>query len=80
MKAMETKDKVDIISKRADVINKKVIALLAIDGAIWLYGIKEDGVLLVVSSVLFVVISTALLTNILQLGVLDKKLKGFENE
>jgi hypothetical protein len=72
MTLQERKDTADIIARRAEVINKKVIALLAISGAIWLYGIKETGWVLLVAVVAFLVTSIALVTNIFKLGELEK--------
>jgi uncharacterized ion transporter superfamily protein YfcC len=80
MTLQERKDTADIIARRAEVINKKVIALLAISGAIWLYGIKETGWVLLVAVVAFLVTSIALVTNIFKLGELEKKLERLENE
>jgi len=54
--------------------------LLAISGAIWLYGIKETGWVLLVAVVAFLVTSIALVTNIFKLGELEKKLERLENE
>lgn len=38
---MEIKDKIDIINKKADITNKKLIAFLAIAGGTWVYGVNE---------------------------------------
>ncbi|OYW79168.1 MAG: hypothetical protein B7Z27_06055, partial [Sphingobacteriia bacterium 32-37-4] len=61
MNLQERKDKADIISKRAEVINKKIIALLAIDGAMWVYGIKENGIVLLFALFIFLISSIALI-------------------
>jgi hypothetical protein len=46
---MELKDKIDIISKKSDIANKKLIAFLAIAGGTWLYGVSLDkGALLII--------------------------------
>ena len=42
---MELKDSIEIISKKADIANKKLIAFLAIAGGTWLYGIAPDKIL-----------------------------------
>ena len=50
---MELKDKLDLISKRVDVLNKKITILLIISGAIWIYGIKSNDNLLFLTSVFY---------------------------
>ncbi len=80
MTLQDRKDRADIIAKRADVINKKIIALLAISGAIWLYGTKETGLFLLIAIIAFLITSVALITNILKLGDLEKKIERLENE
>jgi hypothetical protein len=80
MNLQQRKDTADIVSKRAEVINKKIIALLAIDGAMWIYGIKEDGIVLSFALFIFLVSSIALITNLLKLGDLEKQLERLEHE
>jgi hypothetical protein len=80
MNLQQRKDTADIISKRGEVINKKIIALLAIDGAMWIYGIKEDGIVLSFALFIFLVSSIALITNLLKLGDLEKQLERLEHE
>jgi len=76
---MELKDKIEIISKRADILNKKITILLIVSGAIWIYGIKSTNNTLFISSVvLFFILSIFLVTNFLSLNDLDKELKGIE--
>jgi hypothetical protein len=78
---MELEDKLDLISKRVDVLNKKITILLIVSGAIWIYGIKSNGSLLFLTSVfLFLISSIFLLINFLSLNDLDKTLKELENE
>lgn len=78
---MEIKDKIDLISKRVDILNKKITLLLIVSGAIWIYGIKsEDSLLFMTSVFLFLISSIFLLTNYLGLNDLDKSLKELENE
>ena len=72
---LDIKEKIDLISKRADIINKKLIILLAINGAVWIYGIKSDGWLFNISVLIFCMISFAIITNTFKLGDLDKQLK-----
>ena len=78
---MELKNKLDLISKRVDILNKKITILLIVSGAIWIYGIKSNDNLLFLTSVfLFLISSIFLLTNFLSLNDLDKTLKELENE
>jgi len=75
------KDKIDAIAKRADIIHKKIVTLLVIDGAIWLYGIKSNDLLLnVLSGLLFLIASFAVISNLLKLGDLEKQLKELIDE
>ncbi len=77
---MDLKVRIDILGKEADIINKKLITLLIIDGAIWMYGIKSNKLLFFISVILFGVVSFAIVTNLLKLGRIEKKLKDLENE
>jgi len=72
---------IKIIAKRADIIHKKIVTLLVIDGAIWLYGIKSNDLLLnVLSGLLFLIASFAVISNLLKLGDLEKQLKELIGE
>lgn len=35
------RNKIDLISKRVDILNKKITILLIVSGAIWIYGIRS---------------------------------------
>lgn len=72
---LDTKEKIDLISKRADIINKKLIILLAVNGAVWIYGMKSEGLLFHISVSIFCILSFAIVSNTLKLGDLDKQLK-----
>ena len=39
---MNLKEQIDIIDKKANISNKKLIAYLAIAGGTWLYGINSN--------------------------------------
>jgi len=75
---MELKEKIELLSKRADIVNKKLIALMVIDGAIWIYGVKGDGLLFWVGLVAFGITAFATISNLLKLGDIDKKLEKLE--
>lgn len=45
MTQQERKDKVDIITKRGDLIYKKLLLLIAIAGGSWLYGVSKIDIL-----------------------------------
>jgi len=79
---MELKDNIDIISKKADIANKKLIAFLAISGATWLYGITPDksSLLTLLSSIAFFIAIVGVSTNIIKLSELQNKLKGLNDE
>lgn len=80
---MELKEKVDIVNKKADIANKKLIAFLAIAGGTWVYGVNEaadDPVVIILSSIAFFVAVLGISTNLIKLGDLQKKLKDLYND
>ena len=79
---MELKDKIDIISKKADIVNKKLIAYLAIAGGTWLYGVNPDiiPIIKILSSIVFLMSIFGIFASILKLSDLQQQLKGFINE
>ncbi len=74
---MDLKDKVDILSKKADILYKKVVILLASAGGSGAYAVKflQDGsfVVGIVLSLFFIFSSTGI-------GILYMKLDGLEKE
>ena len=78
---IELKDSIEIISKKADIANKKLIAFLAIAGGAWLYGITPDktSLITVLSSMAFFIAVVGLFTNIIKLSELQNKLKGLSD-
>ena len=77
---MKKYDKIDLISKKADVIYKKMIFLLAAVGGSGGYAIKQVGVL---SLLLFAVagfFSLGLVINYFELNNMKKDLEEIENE
>jgi len=79
---MELKEQIDIIDKKANISNKKLIAFLAIAGGTWLYGINPDKNLYVTiaASVGFLIAIIGIATNILKLSELQNKLKELSND
>ena len=80
MNLQESKDKVDIIAKRGDLIYKKLLVLTAISGGSWLYGSGHDGVDSYFSLVAFVLSSVGVVVNLFRLGDVTVKIKDIEDE
>jgi len=78
---MELKDKIDIISKKADIVNKKLIAYLAVSGGTWLYGINPETIpaVKILSSIVFLISVFGIFGSILKLSDLQKQLQGYIN-
>ena len=80
---MEIKDKTDIINKKADIANKKLIAFLAIAGGTGVYGVNEavgNPVVTILSSAAFFIAVLGISTNLIKLGDFQTKLKDLYNE
>ena len=79
---MQLKDKIDLIDKKANIVNKKLIAFLAIAGGTWLYGINHDKNLYVTiaASLGFFISLVGIAVNILKLSELQNRLKGLDDE
>ncbi len=78
---MELKEKIDIIDKKASIVNKKLIAYLAIAGGTWLYGISPNtnNTVVVLSSISFLYAGVGIFVSIKKLNELQNKLKGLDN-
>ena len=76
---METKEKVDIIAKQADIIYKKIFIFSAIAGGSWIYGIKTNGYIGVIIWVVFVLAVAGLVVNLTKQGVLYTELEEIKN-
>lgn len=64
---MQTKEKIDKLSKIADIVNKKLIVLLAIDGGVGAYSIKfieQANYFGYMLGVIFVVVSVLIISHL----------------
>ncbi len=79
---MNTKDKIDLLVKRAELIYKKLFIFLAIAGGSWIYGLKdtENTLLRILILAVFVLASFAIILNLLKFGEIQKKLKEFSDD
>ncbi len=76
---MKNYDKIDLVSKKADIIYKKMIILLAAVGGSGSYAIRQDGLL---SALLFgvsLVFVVGLVINYFELNKMKKDLEEIEN-
>lgn len=76
----ERKDKADIVSKRGDLIYKKLILLLAIAGGSWVYGLDKNDVASYFALLAFFLSSIGIVFNLIRLGETIVKIKELENE
>ena len=83
MTLQEQKDKVDIIAKLIDSLYKKLIILLAIDGAFGTYALKYIAVLNVIGyvfAIIFIFVSIAIFITYVKMNLLTKKLERISDE
>lgn len=76
---MKNYDKIDLVSKKADIIYKKMIILLAAVGGSGSYAIRQDGILQVVLFFIFVFFSTGVVVNYFELNKMKKELEEIEH-
>ena len=75
---MNEKEQIDKLSKVADIVNKKLIALLAIDGGVGAYAIKfiEQGSLFgYMLGVIFIIVSVGVAYNYNELNRLKQTIE-----
>ncbi|MFA6761250.1 MAG: hypothetical protein WCR69_09430 [Sulfuricurvum sp.] len=75
---MQSKDKIDKLYKIADITNKKLIVLLAIDGGIGAYSIKfiEQGDLFgYIFGLVFIIVSMAIAYNYNELNKIKRTME-----
>ena len=80
---METKDRVDLLVKRADLIHKKMIVFLAVAGGSWIYVVKNEHIipfLLILVVIVFSLASIGIVLNLLKYGAIQKLLEEIDNE
>ena len=74
----ERKDIIDKFSKIADVVNKKLIALLAIDGGVGAYAVKfieQNNIFGYALGIIFIVVSVGVAYNYNELNRLKKNME-----
>jgi len=76
---MDLKDKVDILGKKADIIYKKMIILLAAVGGSGSYAIRQDGVLQIFLFAVAGFFSLGLVINYFELNKMKRDLEEIEN-
>lgn len=72
---MNEKDQIDKLSKIADIVNKKLIALLAIDGGVGAYAVKfieQNNVFGYALGVIFIIVSIGVAYNYNELNRLKQ--------
>lgn len=77
---MEIKDKIDLLSKKADVVYKKVIVLLAASGGSGSYAISGSGVVNIALFVLFSFFIFGVIVNYFELNSIKKQLDNIDKE
>jgi hypothetical protein len=83
MTLQERKDKADIIAKEADIVYKKLFALMAVSGAIGGFGLSIFDRAFIVSLLLFVpflFLSFGIVLAYLKLNKLELLIKDLRNE
>ena len=76
---MKNYDKIDLVSKKADIIYKKMIILLAAVGGSGSYAIRQDGLFQVVLFFIFVFFSIGVVVNYFELNKMKKDLEEIEH-
>ena len=76
---MKIKEEVDISSKIADIIHKKMVVLLAVVGGSGSYAIREDGLLQIVLFFVAGIFSLGLVINYFELNKTKQILEEIKN-
>ncbi len=76
---MKNYDKIDLVSKKADIIYKKMIILLAAVGGSGSYAIRQEGIIQMVLFFVFVFFSVGVVINYLELNKMKQELEEIEN-
>ena len=77
---MNLKDKIDLIGKKADIIYKKLIVLLATVGGSGSYALSQNGILKILLFAVFTIFIIGVAINYFELNRLKQKLEEIENE
>ncbi len=75
---MQIKEKIDKLSKIADIVNKKLIVLLAIDGGVGAYSIKfieQNNYFGYMLGIIFIVVSMGIAYNYNELNNLKREIE-----
>jgi hypothetical protein len=83
MNLQERKDKADIVSKLIDSLYKKLIILLAVDGAFGTYALKyiaDSNIVGYVFSVIFIFVSIAIVITYAKMNMWTKNLERISDE
>ncbi|MDP2894769.1 MAG: hypothetical protein Q8N78_10440 [Sulfurimonas sp.] len=83
MTLQERKDTADIIAKLIDSLYKKLIILLAIDGAFGTYALKyiaDSNIVGYVFAVIFIFVSIAIVVTYAKMNLWTKNLERISNE
>jgi len=75
---MERKEKIDKLSKIADIVNKKLIVLLAIDGGVGAYAIKfieQVNIFGYMLGIIFITVSMGIAYNYNELNKLKREIE-----
>jgi len=76
---MNEKEQIDKLSKVADIVNKKLIALLAIDGGVGAYAIRfieQNSLFGYMLGVIFIIVSVGVAYNYNELNSLKQTMEG----
>ena len=79
---MNVKDKIDIITKKLDIVKSKSIGFMAISGGSWIYAIKEENIIILSFGIwiVFTMAAYGIIVNFLKMGELYKDLERIERD
>ena len=79
---MEIKDKIDLLTKRAELIYKKMFIFLAIAGGSWIYGLKDtEGITVRIAAlIIFAMAAIGIILNLLKFGKIQNELKELADD
>lgn len=79
---MDKKEKLEILNKKSDVVNKKLIGFLAIAGGSWAFGTKESftSIMSYLAIVVFVFAAFGAFRCFLKLGNIEKEMDDLLND